>query len=139
MKIESLASVSAIVRAGGDAARLYRDALGLNFEGGDGDYLFTEKLPGVKHFGLWPLRDAAAACFGSDEWPSDIPVPQASVEFEVEDVAAAAHELQQRGLYLIHAAKVEPWTQVIARLLSPDGLLIGVCYTPWFHEDNPRD
>jgi hypothetical protein len=42
--------------------------------------------------------------------------------------------LEGRGNRLIHGAKTEPWTQVIARLLSPDGLLIGVCYTPWFHE-----
>jgi catechol 2,3-dioxygenase-like lactoylglutathione lyase family enzyme len=129
-----VASVSAIVRDVSAARGFYTDGLGLSFEGGEGDYVFTEQLGGVKHFGLWPLHDAAVACFGTEEWPTDVPVPQASIEFEVSDVATAAQELEGRGNRLIHGAKTEPWTQVIARLLSPDGLLIGVCYTPWFHE-----
>jgi catechol 2,3-dioxygenase-like lactoylglutathione lyase family enzyme len=135
MEVLLVASVSAIVRDVAATRTFYADGLGLSFEGGEGDYVFTEQLPGVKHFGLWPLRDAALACFGIEEWPSHIPVPHASIEFDVEDVAAAAGELKERGLHLIHDAKTEPWTQVIARLLSPDGLLIGVCYTPWCHED----
>jgi len=45
-----------------DAARtFYQDALGLSFEGEDGDYRFTHKLDGTKHFGLWPLSKAARA------------------------------------------------------------------------------
>jgi catechol 2,3-dioxygenase-like lactoylglutathione lyase family enzyme len=136
MKIESVASVSPIVRDPDAAEGLYRDALGLSFEGGEDDYVFTERLPGVKHLGLWPLPEAARACFGVDSWPSDIPVPQASVEFEVasvEDVAAAAEHLRARGFGLLHPTKQEPWGQTITRLLGPEGLLIGVCYTPWFH------
>jgi hypothetical protein len=35
---------------------------------------------------------------------------------------------------LIYEARTEPWTQVTARLLSPEGLLVAVCYTPWFHD-----
>jgi predicted enzyme related to lactoylglutathione lyase len=135
MQIQFVASVSPIVRDGDAAKSFYQDALGLSFEGGEGDYVFTQKLPGVKHFGLWPLSDAARACFGTEDWPEDVPVPQASVEFEVEDVAAAAEELKQRGCQLIHAARTEPWTQITARLMSPEGLLIAVCYTPWFHGD----
>ncbi len=137
MQIAFVASVSPIVRDPAASHAFYRDALGLSFEGGEGDYTFTEKLGGVKHFGLWPLREAAQACFGADEWPSDVPIPQASVEFELGDVAAveaAADELRGRGHTLLHPAKTEPWGQTIARLLSPEGLLVGVCYTPWFHE-----
>ena len=136
MNIGSIASVSVIVRNPDAAGRLYRDALSLSFEGGQDDYVFTEKLPGVKHFGLWPLHEAATACFGKDEWPPDVPIPQASIEFEVgsvEDVAAAAKELRSRGHELLHDAKEEPWGQTIARLLSGEGLLVGVSYTPWFH------
>ena len=48
-------------------------------------------------------------------------------------VAAAARELEARGYRLIHGSRTEPWNQTIARLLSPEGLLVGVCYTPWFH------
>ena len=137
MHIAFVASVSPIIRDRAASHAFYRDALGLSFEGGEGDYTFTEKLGGVKHFGLWPLSEAAQACFGTRDWPSNIPVPQASVEFEVNDadaVAAGADELEARGYRLIHQARTEPWTQTIARLLSPEGLLVGVCYTPWFHE-----
>jgi catechol 2,3-dioxygenase-like lactoylglutathione lyase family enzyme len=134
MDVEFVASVSVIVRNTDAARAFYRDALELTFEGGEGDYAFTEKLGGVKHFGLWPVAEAANACFGSDTWPDDVPVPQASVEFEVGDVAAAAAELEGRGYRLLHGARTEPWTQIVARLLSPEGLLVGVSYTPWFHE-----
>ena len=108
--------------------------MGLSFEGEEGDYRFTHKLEGTKHFGLWPLSEAANACFGTTEWPADIPVPQASIEFEVPDVAAAAAELTAKGCRLIHDARTEPWGQITARLLSPDGLLVAVCYTPSFHD-----
>ncbi len=135
MEVLFVASVSPIVRDSAAARAFYGTGLGLSFEGGDGDYVFTEQLPGVKHFGLWPLSEAAKSCFGTNEWPAGIPVPQASVEFEVADVAAAAAELEQSGHRLIHGARTEPWAQVTARLLSPDGLLVAVCYTPWFHGD----
>ena len=36
-----------------------------------------------------------------------------------EAVEAAANELEARGYQLIHAARTEPWTQTITRLLSP--------------------
>jgi catechol 2,3-dioxygenase-like lactoylglutathione lyase family enzyme len=135
LDVQFVASVAPIVRDA-DAARLfYRDALGLSFEGEAGDYVFTHKLEGTKHFGLWPLSEAATACFGTTDWPDDIPVPQASIEFEVADVAAAAAELTDKGYRLIHSARTEPWMQITARLLSPEGLLVAVCYTPSFHDD----
>lgn len=134
MEVLFVASVSPIVSDADAARAFYGGALGLAFEGGEGDYVFTERLEGVKHFGLWPLAEAAKACFGTEEWPADVAVPQASVEFEVADVEAAADELQRRGYHLIHGARTEPWTQITARLLSPEGLLVAVCYTPWFHD-----
>jgi catechol 2,3-dioxygenase-like lactoylglutathione lyase family enzyme len=138
MEVQFVASVAPIVRDAGAARAFYQDALGLSFEGGEGDYVFTQELPGTKHFGLWPLAEAATACFGTAEWPSRVPVPQASIEFEVADVPAAAAELEARGYRLIHGARTEPWTQVTARLLSPEGLLVAVCYTPWFHDNSDR-
>jgi catechol 2,3-dioxygenase-like lactoylglutathione lyase family enzyme len=134
MNVQFVASVAPIVRDADAARAFYRDALGLVFEGEEGDYLFTQKLEGTKHFGLWPLSEAANACFGTPEWPADIPVPQASIEFEVPDVTTAAAELTARGYRLIHDARTEPWAQVTARLLSPEGLLVAVCYTPAFHD-----
>jgi catechol 2,3-dioxygenase-like lactoylglutathione lyase family enzyme len=134
MDIQFVASVAPIVQDAAVARSFYGDALGLSFEGGDGDYVFTHRLEGTKHFGLWPLSEAANACFGTTEWPSAVPVPQASIEFEVADVAAAAAELTAKGYRLIHDARKEPWDQVTARLLSPDGLLVAVCFTPPFHD-----
>jgi catechol 2,3-dioxygenase-like lactoylglutathione lyase family enzyme len=134
MDVLFVASVAPIVRDP-DASRLfYQDALGLAFEGEEGDYVFIQKLAGANHFGLSTLSEAASACFGTTEWPPEIPVPQASIEFEVADVAAAAAELTAKGHRLIHGARTEPWTQITARLLSPEGLLIAVCYTPWFND-----
>jgi len=134
MDVQFVASIAPIVRDAEAARAFYGDALGLSFEGGGGNYVFTHKLDGTKHFGLWPLSEAATACFGTTEWPDEIPVPQASIEFEVADVAAAAKELEAKGHRLIHAARTEPWGQITARLLSPEGLLVAVCYTPAFHD-----
>ena len=134
MNVQFVASVAPIVRDAEASRTFYRDALGLSFEGEDGDYMFTHKLGGTKHFGLWPLSEAANACFGTFEWPAAVPIPQASIEFEVPDVAAAAAELTTKGYRLIHDARTEPWGQTTARLLSPDGLLVAVCYSPAFHD-----
>ena len=114
MDVQFVTSIAPIVRDADAARAFYRDALGLSFEGEDGDYMFTQKLEGTKHFGLWPLSEAANACFSSTEWPADIPVPQASIEFEVPDVAAAAAELTAKGYRLIHDARTEPWGQITA-------------------------
>ena len=135
MNVEFVASFSPIVRDPLAARELYGGVLGLAFERNDGDYVFTEQLDGVKHFGLWPLREAAQACFGTEQWPDGLAVPQATVEFEVSDVAAAAAELQDKGHTLLHGARTEPWGQITARLLAQDGLLVAVCHTPWLHDE----
>jgi catechol 2,3-dioxygenase-like lactoylglutathione lyase family enzyme len=134
MDVQFVTSVAPIVRDAEASRSFYADTLGLGFEGQEGDYVFTHELEGTKHFGLWPLSEAANACFGSTEWPADTPIPQASIEFEVADVAAAAAELAAKGHHLIHGARTEPWGQITARLLSPEGLLVAVCYTPAFQD-----
>jgi catechol 2,3-dioxygenase-like lactoylglutathione lyase family enzyme len=134
MDVQFVTSIAPIVRDVEASRSFYADALGLGFEGQDGDYVFTHELDGTKHFGLWPLSEAANACFGTTEWPSDIPTPQASIEFEVADVAAAEAELAAKGYRLIHGARTEPWGQITARLLSPEGLLVAVCYSPAFQD-----
>ena len=63
-------------------------------------------------------------------------VPQASIEFDVDDVAAAAAELQAAGYELIHEARTEPWGQTIARVLDPNGLIVGLSFTPWMREES---
>jgi catechol 2,3-dioxygenase-like lactoylglutathione lyase family enzyme len=136
MDVQFVTSFAPIVRDTESSRSFYGNDLGLSFEGKEGDYVFTHQLEGTKHFGLWPLSEAATACFGTTEWPSEIPVPQASIEFEVSDVAAAASELAAKGHRLIHEAQTEPWGQVTARLLSPEGLLVAVCFSPAFHKDD---
>ncbi|MGI0131028.1 MAG: glyoxalase, partial [Thermoplasmata archaeon] len=76
---------------------MYADALGISFEEAPGGYLHTGKLPGAKHLALWPLSQAAESCFGVRNWPRGSPVPQAWIEFDVEDVGTASQELRRLG------------------------------------------
>ena len=69
--------------------------------------------------------------FGADSWPPDVPTPQGWIEFDVEDVAAASAVLKRRGYTLLVDSREEPWGQTVTRLLSPEGLLVGLTYTPW--------
>ena len=78
--------------------------------------------------------------FGHKEWPTDVPVPQVSVEFEVgsaEEVSAAAAELVEQGFDLVHDMRTEPWGQSVARIRTLENVIVGVSYAPWMHEDGP--
>jgi catechol 2,3-dioxygenase-like lactoylglutathione lyase family enzyme len=138
MNIEFLSSVAVIAPDPSASRPLYVDALGLPLEGrGDDPYIHSEQIPGCKHFGVWPLSQAAEACFGSPEWPAERPTPQVSIEFDVADAGAvgtAAEELEQAGYELLHGARQEPWGQTVARLQSREGAIIGLSYAPWLHE-----
>jgi catechol 2,3-dioxygenase-like lactoylglutathione lyase family enzyme len=137
MQVQFIASFAAITPNPEVSRQLYVGALGLPLNHAEGDdYLHSEHIDGSKHFGVWPLRQAAQACFGSDEWPTDRQIPQASIEFEVENaeaVAAAAHELEVGGYELLHEAQLEPWGQTVARVMSPENLIIGISYAPSLH------
>lgn len=136
MKIEFITSVAVIAADPPESRRLYLDVISLPLEG-QGDYYHSEKIGGSKHFGVWPLTDAAQACFGTSEWPADRPVPQASIEFEVAHanaVTAAGEELRAAGYELLHPAREEPWGQTVTRTLSPEGLIVGISYAPSLHE-----
>jgi catechol 2,3-dioxygenase-like lactoylglutathione lyase family enzyme len=132
MKVLFVAGVTPIVEDAASAREFWVEKLSLPFipveEGSD--YSVAE-VEGLKHFGLWTLADAARSTFGRDEWPADIPRPQATIELEVEDVAAAVAELKSNGVRIVQDTKVEEWGQTTARLLSPEGLLIGITCTPW--------
>ncbi len=137
MEILFVAGFAPIVADPTAAHAFYRDTLGLPLETVSGDYIAVDGFGGTKHLGVWPLADAAESCFGVREWPSDIPIPQATIEFEVADAAAvtaAADEFEALGHVLVHSARTEPWGQTIARLLGPEGLLVGVCFCPWMHD-----
>ncbi len=137
MEIEFVASMSVIAAEPAESRELFVEALGLPLKAADGDgYFHSEEIGGAKHFGVWPLAQAAQACFGTPEWPSERTVPQASIEFEVADaaaVAAAASELEGQGFELLHGAREEPWGQTVARLQSIDALIVGISYAPWLH------
>jgi catechol 2,3-dioxygenase-like lactoylglutathione lyase family enzyme len=131
MNILFVAGFAPIVRDLDAARGLYGKTLGIALDGDD--YPSTSDLDGVKHFGLWPLSEAARSCFGGAEWPDGVPVPNAAIEFEVDDVDGAAAELGAAGHELLRPPGDEPWGQRTARLLSADGLLVGVVHTPWLH------
>jgi catechol 2,3-dioxygenase-like lactoylglutathione lyase family enzyme len=137
MQIEFIAGFAVISADPQRSRRLYMEALGLPLTAREGDdYFHSESIGGSKHFGVWPLDQVAQACFGNPEWPRDVPVPHASVEFEVgaEDaVGPAAAELKEAGFELLHDTRTEPWGQTVARLLSDEGLVIGISYMPAMH------
>jgi hypothetical protein len=58
------------------------------------------------------------------------------LEFEVANadaVAAGAEELRAQGYTLLHDARMEPWGQTVARLISPEGTVVGLSYAPSLH------
>jgi catechol 2,3-dioxygenase-like lactoylglutathione lyase family enzyme len=133
MNIEFLSTVAVITPDPPASRKLYLDTIGLPL-GGE-EYLHSEQVAGCKSFGIWPLSQAAQACFGTSQWPTDRPTPQTSIEFDVANAAAvdsAARELQQAGYELLHQAREEPWGQTVARLQSPEGAIVGISHIPSF-------
>jgi catechol 2,3-dioxygenase-like lactoylglutathione lyase family enzyme len=113
---------------------LYAGKLGIGFREEKDGYLHTEELAGAKAFALWPLAHAAQSCFGSETWPEATPAPQAWLEFDVDDVAAATAVLEAQGVRMLVRNRTEPWGQTVSRFLAPEGLLVGVTHTPAFRE-----
>ena len=125
-----IAGFGPIVRETAESRKLYSEVLGIPFREESGEYLHTEALQGAKTFALWPLSQAAHSCFGSDLWPEDIPVPQAWLELDVDNVDKAAVDLELRGYRILVKNKKEPWGQTVTRFISPEGLLVGITFTP---------
>jgi catechol 2,3-dioxygenase-like lactoylglutathione lyase family enzyme len=134
MKVLFVAGYGPITTDQQESAAFYRDSLGLSFKEEADGYLHTEELKGVNAFALWPLWQAAQSCFGTSEWPAHLPTPTSWLEFDVEDVVQASEELKSKGYTLLLEAKQEPWGQTVTRLLSPEGILVGLTYTPWMRE-----
>ena len=130
IKILFIAGFGPIVREPADSRKLYSEILGIRFKEESGEYLHTEALKGAKTFALWPLSQAAESCFGKDTWPDDIPIPHAWLEFDVDSVEKATAHLESQGYRLLIKNKKEPWGQTVSRFLSPEGLLVGVTFTP---------
>jgi len=133
IKILFIAGFGPIVRDSKASRSLYVEAFGIPFGKSD-EYLHTEELDGARAFALWPLSQAAESCFGTSHWPSGVTIPQAWLEFDVEDVGAASTALEEKGYQLLVNNRKEPWGQTVTRLLSPEGLLVGLTHTPWMRK-----
>jgi catechol 2,3-dioxygenase-like lactoylglutathione lyase family enzyme len=134
IKVLFIAGFGPIDRDIARSRALYSESLGIPFKEEAGGYLYTGTLQGAKHFALWPLSQAAQSCFASDSWPDNLPVPQAWLEFEVENVEKATADLESRGHRMLIRSKTEPWGQTVSRFLSPEGLLVAVTFTPSLRE-----
>lgn len=137
MKISFVAGFGPIIRDADAAHAFWRDGLGIGFDEPAPGYFTNDDLEGVKAFAMWPLSQAAESTFGTDAWPPDLPEPQAWLELDVESadaVGAAVEEMRGFGHRVLRDAHEEPWGQTTARLLSPEGLLVGITYTPWMHK-----
>ena len=55
-------------------------------------------------------------------------------EFDVDDVEHATAQLESRGHRMLVKNKKEPWGQTVSRFLDPEGLLVGVTFTPFMRE-----
>lgn len=143
MKVSFVAGFGPIVRDVDSSRAFWGAGLGIALVEAAPSYWTNDDLDGVNAFALWPLTQAADSCFGTDTWPEEIPPPQAWIEFDVETpeaVSEAIAELEAIGHRLLRGAHQEPWGQTTSRLLSPEGLLVGVTYTPWMHgEDSKAD
>ena len=135
LKVLFILGFGPIVREATESRKLYEHVLGIGLKEENDGYLHTEALPGAKTFALWPLSQAARSCFGKDSWPTEIPAPQAWVEFDVENVEKATAELESQGYRMLVKNKKEPWGQTVSRFIAPEGLLVGVTLTPSMREE----
>ena len=135
IKVLFIAGFGPIVRDAAASRKLYGQDLGVGFKDETGGYLHAKSLQGARSFALWPLSQAAQSCFGKNSWPTDTPVPQAWLEFEVDNVERATAALERRGYRMLVNNRQEPWGQTVSRFLSPEGLLTGVTFTPWMREE----
>jgi catechol 2,3-dioxygenase-like lactoylglutathione lyase family enzyme len=134
-KVLFIAGFGPIVGAAHASHQLYSEVLGIDFKEEDGGYLHTEALKGARSFALWPLPHAAQSCFGTDSWPEEIPAPQAWLEFDVDNVEKATAELEAQGYRMLVRNKKEPWAQTVSRFLAPEGIMVGITFTPWMREE----
>ena len=134
-KVRFVTGFGPIVRDASASRKLYGLNLGIPLVEEAGGYLHTEAMRGAKTFALWPLAQAARSCFGEDSWPGDVPAPQAWLEFDVDSVEKATAELEARGYRMLVKNRREPWGQTVSRFLSPEGLLVGIAFTPSLRDE----
>jgi hypothetical protein len=129
----AVAGFGPIVRDVDSSRAFWGTGLGIGLEEAAPGYWTSGDLSGVSAFTLWPLDEAAEACFGAGRWPEGIPEPQAWLVLDIdspEAVAETASELTAAGHRVLRTVRDDEWGQTVARLLSPEGMLIGVMYAP---------
>jgi hypothetical protein len=94
IKLLFIAGFGPIVREPTASRKLYNQTLGIGFKEENGGYLHTEAL---QRSLCGPFRKVAESCFGKDAWPTEIPAPQAWLEFDVDDVAKATLDRSARS------------------------------------------
>ena len=52
----------------------------------------------------------------------------------MESVEAATAALESAGYRMLVKNKKEPWGQIVSRFISPEGVLVGVTFTPSMRE-----
>ena len=135
IKVLFIAGIGPIVREATASRKLYNQILGIGFKEENDGYLHTEALKGANSFALWPLSQAAQSCFGKDSWPREIPAPQAWLEFDVDNVEKETEELESQGHRMLVRNKNEPWGQTVSRFITPEGLLVGITFTPLMRKE----
>ena len=135
IKVLFIAGFGPIVREATASRKLYNQILGIGFKEENDGYLHTEALKGANSFALWPLSQAAQSCFGKDSWPQEIATPQAWLEFDVDNVEKATEELESQGHRMLVRNKNEPWGQTVSRFITPEGLLVGITFTPLMRKE----
>ena len=135
IRVLFIAGFGPVVRDADASRKLYRDVLGIRFKEEADGYLHTEAEKGARTFALWPLSQAAQSCFGTDTWPAHLAAPQAWLEFDVDNVEKATAALESRGYQMLVKNRKEPWGQTVSRLISPEGLLVGITFTPAFRDE----
>ena len=133
-RILFIAGFGPIVHDRDASHKLYAETLDIPFKEESGGYLHTNALQGAKEFALWPLSQAAESCFGNATWPDSLPAPHAWLEFDVDSVEKATAELESVGYTILLKNKKESWGQTVSRFLDPDGILVGLTFTPWMRE-----
>lgn len=136
VQVSFIAGFGPIAPSVDDSRRFWVDALGLPLAELAPSYFHSEHVDGARAFAIWPLAQAAESVFGTATWPTEHPVPQAWLEVDVatpSEVSDAVTELEAVGYRVLRGAAEEPWGQTTSRLLSPEGLLVGVTHTPWMH------
>jgi catechol 2,3-dioxygenase-like lactoylglutathione lyase family enzyme len=137
MRVSFVAGFGPIVRDVEESRAFWERGLGIGLEEKAPQYFATDDLEGVRAFALWRLAEAAESTFGTDAWPEDVPAPVAWLELDVESpdaVAGGVKEMEAAGHRVLRGPHEEPWGQTTSRLLSPEGILVGITYTPWMHE-----